>query len=334
MLPADANLLVIHVARIGDTLLVTPAVRALKQASPKGKLTCLLHPARRTLYENLPWVDELGAITPKAAWLRGRFGRGRYDYALVYGHDAPLARYALRVAERVVAFRQRDDALNARLWRAVPVSAGLHAVHERLLLPEALGVTTADSHLAYLPTTHERERARAWLTQHVFATGPLIGFQVASFPTKPYRDWPVESFIELGRRLAADHPGAQILIFGGRESRAAAVRVAQALVPHAQSVAGAFDLRATAALLAQLNLYVGVDTGPTHLAGALGVPMVALYHCRHRGAQLAPLGHDRLAVIEHPASDRDCTADIPMDQIPVEAVWEQARRLLRSGTGM
>jgi len=329
MLPADANLLVIHVARIGDTLLVTPAVRALKEASPKGKLTCLLHPARRVLYENLPWVDALGAITPKTAWLRGRLGGARYDYALVYGQDAPLVRYALRVAGRVVAFRQRDDALNARLWRALPAPAGLHAVHERLLLPQALGITTADFHLAYLPTQDERARARAWLTQHVFATGPLIGFQVASFPTKSYRDWPVEAFIELGKRLLADSPGAHILIFGGKESRAAAMRIVQALAPHAQSVAGAFDLRATAALLAQLNLYVGVDTGPTHLAGALGVPMVALYHCRHRGAMLAPLGHDRLAVIEHPASDRECSADTPMDRIPVEAVWEQARRLLQ-----
>ncbi len=332
MLPADANILVIHVARIGDTLLVTPAVRALKQAAPKGRLACLLHPARRALYENLPWVDALGAITPKTAWLRGRLGGARYDYALVYGNDAPLVRYALRVAGRVVAFRQRDDALNTRLWRAVPAPAGLHAVRERLLLPEALGVTTTDFHLAYLPTAAEREQARAWLTRHVFATGPVIGFQVASFPTKSYRDWPVDSFIELGRRLLADHQGAQILIFGGRESRAAAARIAQALAPHAQSVAGATDLRATAALLAQLNLYIGVDTGPTHLAGALGVPMVALYHCRHRGAQLAPLGHDRLTVIEHPASDRECTAETPMDRIPVETVQAQANRLLQSVT--
>ncbi len=329
MLPADANILLIHVARIGDTLLVTPAVRALKQAAPKGRLACLLHPARRALYENLPWVDELGAITPKTAWLRGRFGGARYDYALVYGNDAPLVRYALRVAGRVVAFRQCDDALTARLWRAVPAPGHLHAVHERLLLPQALGVTTADFHLAYLPTAAEREQARAWLTQHVFATGPVIGFQVASFPTKSYRDWPVDSFIELGKRLLAGHKGAQILIFGGRESRTAAARIAQALAPHAQSVAGALDLRATAALLAQLNLYVGVDTGPTHLAGALGVPMVALYHCRHRGAQLAPLGHDRLAVVEHPATDRECTAGTPMDRIPVEGVLEQANRLLR-----
>lgn len=327
---SDAEILIVHVARIGDTLLVTPAVRALKAALPRPRITCLLHPQRRSLYAHLPWVDALGSITPKTAWLRGHLRGVHYDYALVYGHDAPLVRYALRVAKRVVAFQQRDDALNARLWRAVPVPTGLHAVHERLLLPQALGVTTTDFHLAYQPTVAERQQARAWIGRHAPDPGPLIGFQVASFPTKSYRDWPAESFIELGRKLLAQHPQAHILIFGGRESRAAAARLVQALAPRTQSVAGLLGLRATAALLAQLDLYVGVDTGPTHLAGALGVPMVALYHCRHRGALLAPLGHDRLAVIEHPATDGECGADTPMDRIPVEGVWEQARRLLKN----
>ncbi len=328
MLPADANILVIHVARIGDTLLVTPAARALKQAAPKGRLTCLLHPARRALYENLPWVDELGAITPKTAWLRGRFGGKRYDYALVYGHDAPLVRYALRVAERVIAFRQCDDALNARLWRTVPPPVQtIHAVHERLLLPAALGATTTDHRLAYAPADAELAGARAWVQQH--APGkPLIGFQVASFPTKAYRDWPADSFAELGRRLFARHPDARIVLLGGKESRAKATWLAQQLGGRAVAAAGQLDLRATAALMAQLDLYIGVDTGPTHIAGALGIPMVALYHCRHRGIHLAPLGHERLAVIEHPAADVDCTPSAPMAAIAVDSVWDKVRQRL------
>lgn len=329
MLPAEANVLVIHVARIGDTLLVTPAVRALKTAAPQGNLACLLHPARRMLFENLPWVDALGAITPKTAWLRGRFGEKHWDYALVYGHDAPLVRYALRAAGRVVAFRQEDEAVNQRLWRAVPPPARpMHAVHERLLLPDALGVATTDFHLAYIPTTAERAAARQWLERHTVPSRPLVGFQVASFPTKSYRDWPLESFAELGRRLLAAYPLAHVLVFGGKESRDKAARLVQALAPRATSAAAATDLRQTAALLAQLDLYVGVDTGPTHLAGALGVPMVALYHCRHRGKYLAPLGHDRLRVIEHPAGDRDCSPDSLMSLISVDPVWEQARSLL------
>ena len=328
MLPADANILVIHVARIGDTLLVTPAVRALKAACPQGRLDCLLHPARRALYENLPWVDDLGAITPKTASFRGWFSGKHYDYALVYGHDAPLVRYALRVAERAVAFHQRDASLNTRLWRALPPPVQtIHAVYERLLLPAALGAATTDHRLAYIPTDTELASARAWVQQQ--APGkPLIGFQVASFPTKAYRDWPAESFAELGRRLLAQHPDARIVLLGGKESRAKATRLAQQLGDRAVAVAGQLGLRATAALMAQLDLYIGVDTGPTHIAGALGIPMIALYHCRHRGIHLAPLGHERLAVIEHPAADADCTPSAPMATIAVDSVWEKVQQRL------
>ena len=328
MLDPAAKILVIHVARIGDTLLITPALRALKAACPQGRLDCLLHPARRALLENLPFIDELGAITPKTACVRGRFAGKSYDYALVYGHDAPLVRYALRVADKVIAFRQRADELNARLWRVVASpTQPMHAVHERLMLATELGVTTTDHHLACVPTEAEIAAARARVKSH--APGrPLIGFQVASFPTKAYRDWPVESFAELGRRLLARYPNAHMVLLGGEESRAKATWLARQLGDRAFAAAGQFGLRATVALMRQLDLYIGVDTGPTHIAGALGIPVVALYHCRHRGVHLAPLQHPRLEVVEHPAPDSDCAPSTPMAAISVDTVWEAAQRLL------
>jgi heptosyltransferase-3 len=329
MLAADSRVLVINVCRIGDTLLATPILRALKQACPRGTLACLAHPQRAALLEGLPFLDEVGTITAKLAPLRGWWGK-RWDYALVYGHDAPLVRYATRVAQRVVAFRQKDEALNRRLWRAVTEPATpTHAVHGRMLLAEALGVKVEDPRLACAPNADERAAARAWLEARLPAPrAPLAGFQVASFPTKAYRDWPVEAFAALARRLLAVHPRAGIVILGGPESRARADALVAQLGPRVVSAAGAFTLRATAALMAELDLYVGVDTGPTHLAGALGIPMVAMYHCRHRGRYLAPLAHERLRVIEHPAADADCQPATPMSEITVERVWNEVQQLL------
>lgn len=325
------RLLVVQVARIGDTLLVTPALRALKAAFPGSRLTVLAHPARRELLRGLTYIDRLGAITPQTAWLRGRWpSPERFDYALVYGHDAPLVRYAARVAERVVAFASRDARLNTLLWKAVPPPAGpVHAVEERLLLPAALGVTTTDRRLDYRVLPPEAAAADAWLARHLPAQPrPLVGFQLASFPTKAYRDWPIESFAALGRRLLESYPSAHLLLLGGQESRARAAALARALGPRAVPLAGRFALRMTAALMSRLDLYVGVDTGPTHLAGALRIPVVALYHCRHRGRYLAPLEHNRVHVIEHPASDADCTSATPMSAIDVQRVWEAAQALL------
>lgn len=327
MLLPDARILVINVSRIGDTLLTTPALRALKSACPQGHLSCFAHPQRAALLEHLPFIDEIGHITAKRAWLHGWARTKKWDYAIVYGHDAPLLRYALRVAHSVIAFRQKDDALNRKLAVAIEESIG-HAVRERVRLVEALGVAVSDFAVTYRTTEPEQHFAHGWLAGRGAANAkPLIGFQVASFPTKSYRDWPLESFVALGERLLATYPTAHILILGGSESRAKARELA-ARLGRATAAAGGLSLRETAAVIAQLDLYIGVDTGPTHIAGALRVPMVALYHCRHRGRYLGPIGHPRFSLIEHPASDADCSPSRPMSEITIDQVWREARALL------
>jgi lipopolysaccharide heptosyltransferase III len=335
VVPKNLNILVINVARIGDTLLIAPVLRAIKAACPEGRLGCLAHPKRAALLEGLSGLDFLGTITPRRARFRGRFGGKRWDYAIVYGRDAALIRYAARVAHRVIAFAQEHDDVNRLLWRAVPVPADrerLHVVHEHLLLPAALGMETTDYRLAYAPSAAELGRAREWLSRRLPpGAHPLVGFQVASFATKSYRDWPLERFAELGEKILADFPSARILILGGKDCRGHARRLQARLGDRAVAAAGRFDLRGTAALMRHLDLYVGVDTGPTHLAGALNVPMVALYHCFHRARRLAPLGHPRLRAIDHPRADGACDREVPMDEITLETVWAQVKDLLHRG---
>lgn len=328
-LAPDARVLVISVARLGDTLLLTPLLRALKEASPRGRLAVLAHPRSVDILRNLPFVDELSTIKPRIARWRGWLQGSRWDYALVLERNPVLIRYASRVATRVVAFRTEDAATNALLWRAVPLpTEPTHAVRQRLLLTEAMGLTTSELQLRYVVTEDEHRAVRNWLTARgIDRVRPLIGFQMASFPGKAYRDWPADHFIDLGRRILDAYPGAHILLLGGPESRDKASQVAGVL-GRSTSAAGAFDIRGAAALIASLDLYVGVDTGPTHLAGALGVPMVALYHCRHRGNLLAPLDHPHLRIVDHPADDAHCSHGTPMADIPVSTVWQQAKELL------
>ena len=97
--------------------------------------------------------------------------------------------------------------------------------------------------------------------------------------------------------------------------------------------AGEMGLRESAAIIAELDLYVGVDTGPTHIAGALAIPMVALYHCLYPGRNLAPLGHPACRIIEHPATVDVCSESSDMDDIGVDTVWTHVVELLDRQTG-
>jgi heptosyltransferase-3 len=328
--PAPASVLVINVSRIGDTLLATPALRAIAAAWPQARLTVLGHPKRIEILEHLPFIAETGAITKdRAAW-RGRLGGRRWDLALVYGFDKPLVAYALRAARHVAAFRQDDEALDAHLFRCVepPVFQAEHAALLPLRLTRALGVPDAGHRLAYAVTDAEKARARATLAARIPGAKPLVGLQVASFPTKGYRDWPVEHFAELSGRIVARWPKSHLLLLGGELDRERNRNLAARFPERASSFAGELSLRESAALMNELDLYVGVDTGPTHIMGALDRPMVALYHCYSPSRLLAPLERPRCYVVDHPRAAQGCSPETPMAEIPVDLVWSRVQQAL------
>ena len=326
------SFLIINVSRIGDTLLVTSAIRAVAKTFPGAAITFVGHPNRCEVVRHLPFVSAVKGITKNWAWLLGHWRRHHYDYAIVYGFDLPLVKLALRMAKRVVAFRQKDAAINKRLYRAVepPPFQSMHSAHVPLLLTQALDIEPNGYHLAYRVTDQERAWAVSYLHQKVPAERqPLIGLQVASFPTKAYRDWPVRHFAALCQKILSAWPQAHFLLLGGKEESAKIRELETRLGDHVTVVAGKLSLRQTAALMQQLGLYVGVDTGPTHLAGAIGVPMVALYHCYSPGRLLAPLDRNKLQVVEHPALDAGGTIRSEMAEITVESVWRAVQALLK-----
>jgi heptosyltransferase-3 len=324
----DASVLVVTVARIGDTLLSTPVMRALKQASPRGSLNVLAHPKRAEVLRNLPFIDRLAGIDKLRASWSGRFAPRRHDAALVFGREAALARFALRVARRVVVYDEPSFPVDERLIR-VPLQEGGHAVLDRLRLARALGVEAADRRLAYAVSDEERAAARARLAARwPQAKGPLIGLQMSSFPTKAHRDWPVECFADLGGRIARDQPESRFVVLGDAYARQSAAPFMQRHAARTLLAAGQTRLREAAALIAELDLYVGVDTGPTHIAGALGIPMVALYHCLYPGRNLAPLDHPRCRVIEHPLTGDARCGEHGMEAITVERVHGAVAELL------
>lgn len=322
-LGAHSKVCAVVVARIGDTLLATPSLRSLRAAS--GYLKVLVHPQRKAVLQNLEFIDELATITKRSAWLRGRLSRPAYDLAICWGREEQLLRYCLRVAKRTIAFAYPDfDGIRAKEldFVSVPPDRSMHAVAERHLLADAAGVHCADFRLAYSVTDLEFRAAQSWLTTHSGNPAPLIGLQPFSFPTKAHRDWPLDRFAALARQILEEHPSAHFVILGDEVAARRAGELAAAFPGRFSIAAGSISLRQSAALMKALDLYIGVDTGPTHIAGALQVPMVALYHSRYPGSNLMPLGHPLCAVLQ---------ADGPtMESISVASVSAAASGILRT----
>jgi heptosyltransferase-3 len=233
----------------------------------------------------------------------------------------------------VVAFRQKNERINNRLFKAVePAPHNVeHGVDQLLRLPAALGIRAASRALTFQATPDEKAAVRRRLVSGGMSeqATPLVGFVIESFPTKPYRDWDVAHFGELARHISDENAGAHFVLLGGHIKAEKVAHLERLLAKRLTVLAGRLSLRETGAVMANLDLYVGVDTGPTHLAGALQVPMVAMYHCKHPARFLAPPEHPRLTALEHPDLDTDrCTEHSSLSKITVDRVWQAVQRRL------
>ena len=334
MIDAPRSILVINVTRIGDTLLATPALRALAETWPDARITVLGHPKRVEVLEHLPFLAEVGEIEKKRALLMGRLSGKSYDLALVYGHDQELVAYALRVAHKVVAFKQEDASLNARLYRLVeePPPYSEHAVDLALRLPAALGITTSRRRLQFQLTADEqRAGAERLRSAGLTSAFPLIGLQAASFPTKAFRDWPVPYFVDLCQRTARAYPEVAFLLFGGPDDSERAATIAAGIGARTLDLSG-LPLRPTAAMMAQLTAYVGVDTGPTHIMSTFDVPMVGLYHCRLPRSLYGPLDHPLDFSLDHPRLGEADNEDASMSEMSVDMVYAQLEKAIRAAS--
>lgn len=324
------RVLVIHVTRIGDTVMTTPVLRAISETWPQAAITFLGHPKRTEVIKHLPFVNEVGGITKHSAQVRGRFlGRKQWDLAFVFGFDAPLVKFALRTSHQVLAFHQESADLNMRLWQTMPIAPinTMHAVDRLLQLAEIAGIRPTSRALAYQVTADESSAAEQRLQACGIAHGaqPIVGLVIESFPTKPYRDWDIAHFAQLCQQVANKYSAAQFVLLGGKIHGDKIARLQSALGGKLTILAGALSLRETAAVMAQCDLYVGVDTGPTQIAGALRIPMVGLYHCKHPGRVYAPLDNPYARVIDHPHRDTmHCTEQSSMSSISVDEVYAAA----------
>lgn len=325
------RILVINVSRIGDTLFTTPAIRAIATAYPGGIINVLGHPNRAEVFRHLPFVHQVGAISKKSAPFLGWLGNKHYDIAFVYGFDEPLVAYALRVARQVVAFRQRNGKLNGKLHRLVepPPFQSEHAVPQLLHLPAAMGIEPSGLRLGYSVSPDETDWARQTLENDLTPkASPRIGLQIASFPTKAYRDWPVEHFMALCERIRQHWPQSHFLIFGGKDEHARTTALKAHLGHTSTLYAGRLTLRQTAALMSQTDLYIGVDTGPTHLMSTFNIPLVGLYHGFSPSWLIGPLEHPCAYLVDHPLAGRGATTESPMSDISVDRVWQCVERAL------
>jgi heptosyltransferase-2 len=308
------HVLVVRTDHLGDMLLTLPAVQALKEAFPECRVTVLASAANAEAARHHPDVDAvvIDPLEAKGSRLRGVRGlvqqlRGIGCDAAVVMHPTPrlaLAVWLARVPIRVgTAYRAYSPLFNRRVHQHRRRPPWKHEAAYNLDLVRPLGVSAADIAPVTWRVDAEESAAVDRLLDRVGLRGVDI---VAIHPGNAGSalNWSPAQYAELGRRLAVD--GVRIAVTGGPGELRLTAEVASAIGPAAVDIGGVLTLPQLAALYRCCSLYVGSATGPTHLAAAVGVPVVALYSPLRSSAPVRwrPLGQ-RVRVLQ-PAVDLVC----------------------------
>jgi heptosyltransferase-2/heptosyltransferase-3 len=337
--PSVRRVVFIRPCCLGDVLLTTAAVRAVAKALPDAHLDYLVGRAAAPGLTNNPRLAKVIDLAPGPrgylAALR-RLRAGGYDLALVFDRAPQWALLALLAGVPVRAgldSRHRGLGLTHRV-RPAP---GQHEGELAAAVVQSLGLSVEDLTEEYLPSAAGRARAAELLTG-VAPRRPWVALHPAGGVnpgmTLLAKRWPPERFAALIGRLTA--AGATPILTGAPADREVAAAVLAALpadAPRPLDLTGELDLDGHAALAARCDLYVGHDSGPTHLAAAVGTPTVVIFGPTSPAVYAPPGAHVRPV---WRGARLDATIDLRQQRADVEAilavtvddVWDAAVELL------
>jgi len=293
-----SSILLIRPDHLGDLLFTTPALRALREAFPQVRITCLVGPWAEAVVTGNPNIDEF-MLCPFPGFTRqpkksviepyvvlGRYARllreKEFDLAVVLRSDhwwGALLAYLARIPHRV----GYDIAeVKPFLTDAIPYVPGRHEVEQNLALVEAVSgqgehptITPSARPLEFPLNTQDREFAARYLAEQGVGGDDLLVciHPGAGAPVKLWRD---EEWARVADALIEKY-GAKVILTGSASEAPLVQAIAEQMASQPIVAAGQTTLGQLTALMARCRLVLGVDSGPLHLAVAVGTPTVHLY---------------------------------------------------------
>ncbi|NOT61277.1 MAG: lipopolysaccharide heptosyltransferase II [Acidobacteria bacterium] len=274
---------------LGDAVMTTPALRQLRTAFPSAHIALLVTPLTAGLFEGCSFVDEVLPYRRKedgvAAFIKAvhDIRARKFDAALLFQNafEAALLAWLGRVPLRIgYAMHGRAVLLTHRLQHDA-THQGRHQVHDYLDIVERAAQLTgasfeSDAMASLTASAAQRQAAQALLQGRSLTRRPLIALNTAATNSRA-KCWPTENFAALADRWASERDAQIVLIGAASERENAAAVIAQMRTAQVVNLAGETSMSELIGLLATCDLLVSNDTGPAHVAAALGTPTLTLF---------------------------------------------------------
>lgn len=352
------KILIIKLSAIGDVIHTLPALNAIRKKYPDAHITWLVEEAASGLIKGHPAIDRI-LVSKRKQWIKDLSGLScmnsikeasgfikklrdtRYDLVIDFQGLLKSAILAgLSKGKCKAGFgRGMEHQEHSYLFlnkRISPVSMDNHALKRSLMLIDSMGIGCGDIVFNLPVTGHDKRLADDLLDN--FLNNSLIGHEIKAprllFAVNPVAKWETKlwsngKFAVLADRLIEQY-NARVVFTGSAQDRKIIQSIISDMKQEAADLSGKTSLKVLAAIYERANCLVSTDTGPMHLAAAVGTPVVALF------GPTAPWrtgpfgkGHKiiRAGLCCSPCFKRQCTAIDCMKQISVDDVLAGVNKL-------
>ncbi|GAB5046709.1 glycosyltransferase family 9 protein [Thermodesulfovibrio sp. TK110] len=333
------NILVVSSTAIGDTLMSTPAIRAVRQRYPHAKIIAHFNVKNMELFENNPHID--GIIPYYGGWKKffktiKEFRKHNFDVALIlHGNEPQATPMAYLSGARFIVkvpMPKRFGFLVSNKSNGFENPWNHHGIDVRLKAASFIGCNNTNREMVLKVEEQDRARLLDLLKNfNIDLNKKLVGFQVGA--ANKFKIWPAEKFIELGKRLIEYDENIFIIVLGSKNEKTLCDYVQNKIKHGVISLAGILSLKELRALIEKLQLLVTNDTGAMHIAVALKKKTLSLF-CPTNFWGVGPVQDNHLHKIivkDKPCNfclTKKCKTPFCMDLIEVDEVFEAIKGIL------
>jgi heptosyltransferase-2 len=327
---------------IGDVVMTLPAVAAIRLTWPDARLFVLAKPWVADLYRLSSDVDEVILFEEPGChagiggkWrLAAKLRQYRFDCTILL-QNAIEAAIIARLAGIPFRVGYNTDGRGFLLTHSVRQTSAIRGVHQidyYLEMVRALGCFPTRRSVHLRPARDDNGISEKFFNEWKIQPGhPLIGLAPGA-AYGPAKKWFPERFAAVVDRLI-DDTGAQAILFGSDSDRESTAEVRKNARHPLIDIAGKTNLREVIALISRCDLFISNDTGLMHIAGALGIPMVAIFGSTNPKTT-SPMGESSIVIHRDvpcsPCLKPICPTDFRcMDLIGVDEVYNAARGLMK-----
>lgn len=326
------NFLIVSTTGLGDTLWGTPAIRALREKYPHSYIAVLTSAIGKEVLQHNPHLNDIFVFNKSSPislfHLFFSLRKKKIDTVLIFHTSQRLVLpFCFLLARSVIGTKEMNKGLDCILTESTDRKP-MHEIARRLEITGRVGASCISPQMELPIGEKDRLAAEMFLQVHkIPGPIPMVGLHPGS--KDKFKQWPLESFIELGLKLK-EHLGCQIIVTGNH-SESELVETVARRIPGAIRVHGELPLRPLAVLIQQMAVMISNDTGPMHVAFAMQTPTVALFGPTD-SKLCGPYYASHVKVLQKnptctPCLRKKCMDPFCMRQIGIQEVYDEALKL-------